>query len=145
MIRINSGKVLSDFYFASRMKASIQVQAKFVQVESTLQWTNRLIISGPKLKPWMEEHGNRVRCVSDELVEFGTPILPDGDGGLFITLNAKQLRSKQWQEGHELFLQLSPEPSSYGIPVSEASLVTMHADPKADELFHQLPLVSSAP
>ncbi len=86
----------------------------------------------------MEEHGNRVRCVSDELAEFSTPVLPDGDGGLFITLNAKQLRSKQWQEGQELFLQLSPEPSSYGIPVSEAFLVTMHADPKADELFHQL-------
>jgi hypothetical protein len=120
------------------MKKTLKTIAKYVRADSTLMWNHRLVLSGASVKDWVAENGNRVRCTIGDQATFSAPLLHDGDGGFFITLNQSRLKKMNWEEGQPVTLQIESDDSPYGTEVSDAFLACLDDDEEASALFHAL-------
>lgn len=86
----------------------------------------------------LAQGSNRVRCILNDIEEFQCGIVPAAKGVKVITIN-KSIRTKlKLGEGDELRVQLEPDESEYGLPITEELAAAFEVDEEGKKYFHAL-------
>jgi hypothetical protein len=79
----------------------------------------------------------RVICTINKTVILHSALLQKS-GMYFILLNQPLVKKQKWNIGDRLMINLAPDDSTYGIPISEEFQEVLASDPEGNDWFHQL-------
>ena len=101
-------------------------------------WSFHFMVPDDITKHFVGQNENRVIVVLNGKTKLHRALMPDGNGGYYIMLN-KELRKKlNLSAGLELFVEMGPDVSVYGLPMPEEMSELMAIDEEGDKLFHAL-------
>ncbi len=112
--------------------------ARLANFHSTL-WTYHVAVPIDLALPLIEGEDRRVICTFQDSITVHAGLMPNGEGGFFITVN-KDIRTRLHLEvGDELTVALEKDRSDYGMAMPEELEVLLAQDETGNRLFHALP------
>ncbi|MEM1121129.1 MAG: DUF1905 domain-containing protein [Bacteroidota bacterium] len=119
----------------------MQVAAFITHLErkpSSLSWNYTIDVPLNIAEPFIEKDNRRVICTLNEQHEFHAALMPNGNGGFFITINSDVRKKLKIGEEAELNVQLRKDRSKYGIHLPEEMEELLLMDEEGSAFFHQL-------
>ncbi|GAB4376631.1 MAG: hypothetical protein Kow0075_03920 [Salibacteraceae bacterium] len=114
----------------------VTVKCTYEQSDTRL-WGGVLLLDSAHidiLKQW----DRRVICEINNKIRFHCSLMPDGSGGLFIMLNKSRKNKLGLVEGSEVWVDLLPDHSKYGMPISDELVEVLEQDAAAARFFEAL-------
>ena len=81
----------------------------------------------------------RVVCVLNEVLTINRAIMQANEK-YFILMNKDNLKQLNLDFGDEVTVEIAPDESDYGMPISEEMQEVLFSDPEGADLFHKLTL-----
>lgn len=79
----------------------------------------------------------RVKCTLNKILTVSRAMSPKGDFN-YILLNKEVLKKCKIEIGDEVFVELQPDVSKYGIDITEEMEEVLYSDPEGQALFNKL-------
>lgn len=80
----------------------------------------------------------RVVCNINGEHSYHCALMPDGKDGYYIMVNKQVLKKVDGHLGQQVQIELSPDPTKYGMPVPEEFKEVIHTDPEGEVFFKKL-------
>ncbi len=79
----------------------------------------------------------RVKCILNNTITVSRAMAPKGDFH-YILLNKEILKEAKITVGEDIIVELQPDESKYGMPISEEMEEVLYNDPEGSAIFHKL-------
>ncbi len=117
---------------------TIEFQTQLERKPSSLSWNYTIDVPIEIANQFVEKDNRRIICTLNEAQTFHAALMPNGNGGFFITINSEIRKKLKLGEAAELHVQLKNDKSKYGIHLPEEMEELLLVDEEGSDLFHQL-------
>jgi len=107
---------------------------------SSLSWNYTIEVPIELAEQFIAKDNRRIICTLNEKQEFHAALMPNGQGGFFITINADIRKKLKLEETAILQVQIKKDTSKYGIHLPEEMEELLLVDEAGSTFFHQLTL-----
>ena len=105
---------------------------------SSLSWNYTIEVPLDLAQQFIAKDNRRIICTLNDKQEFHAALMPNGNGGFFITINAEIRKKLKLKEGISLHVQIRKDNSKYGIHLPEEMEELLLIDEEGSAFFHQL-------
>jgi len=119
-------------------KPLVTFETQLERKTSSLSWNYTIDVPLDIAQQFIENDNRRVMCRLNELHEFHAALMPNGNGGFFITINSEARKKLKLGESAVLQVQLRKDNSKYGIHLPEEMEELLLIDEEGSLFFHQL-------
>jgi len=113
-------------------------KTKLVRKSSSLSWNFTIDVPLDIAEQFITKDNRRILCTLNEKQEFHAALMPNGNGGFFITINAEIRKKLKLEEGLAVQVQIKRDNSKYGIHLPEEMEELLLVDEEGSAFFHQL-------
>ncbi len=117
-------------------KATFETQ--LTRKPSSLSWNYTIEVPLDIAQQFIEKDNRRIICTLNEQQVFHAALMPNGNGGFFITINAEIRKKLKLGETALLQVQIKKDRSKYGIHLPEEMEELLLIDEEGSAFFHQL-------
>lgn len=119
-------------------KPTVNFITQLERKPSSLSWNFTIDIPLKIANQFIEKDNRRVICRLNDAHEFHAALMPNGNGGFFITINSDIRKKLKLGETAVLQVQLKKDTSKYGIHLPEEMEELLLIDEEGSHFFHQL-------
>ncbi len=117
---------------------TVEFKTQLERKPSSLSWNFTIDVPIEIANQFVEKDNRRVICTLNEACEFHAALMPNGNGGFFITINSEIRKKLKLGETAELHVQLKKDKSKYGIHLPEEMEELLLVDEEGSTFFHRL-------
>ncbi len=112
-------------------------KAKMITIRGQV-WGSGIEIPEKAVADFLGKEHKRVVCRLNDSYEFQCALMPMGEGQYFINVNATIRKKLNLREGDEVWTEIKPDESIYGLPMPIELEEVLKLDPDGDRIFHEL-------
>lgn len=105
---------------------------------SSLSWNYTINVPLDIAQQFIEKDDRRIICTLNDKHDFHAALMPNGNGGFFIMINAEVRKKLKLGEEAVLQVQIKKDRSKYGIHLPEEMEELLLIDEEGSVFFHQL-------
>ncbi len=113
-------------------------ETKLERKPSSLSWNYTIEVPLDIAQQFIAKDNRRIICTLNDKQKFHAALMPNGNGGFFITINAAIRKKLKLEAGGILQVQIKKDNSKYGIHLPEEMEELLLIDEEGRTFFHQL-------
>ena len=113
-------------------------ETELTRKNSSLSWNYNIDVPLDIAQQFIEKDNRRIICMLNKGHDFHAALMPNGNGGFFIMINAEVRKKLKLKESAVLQVQIKKDRSKYGIHLPEEMEELLLVDEEGSAFFHQL-------
>lgn len=101
-------------------------------------WGFHIKVPAGIARKFTTDKNRRVLCTLNQQLTYPCALMPDGQGGFFITVNKENRKKLNLRLGDTLQAELKKDTSKYGMPVPEELGELLKQDDEGNQIFQSL-------
>lgn len=103
-------------------------------------WGNFVVVPTPIATQFLDQKNRRVIVTYNDSIPYHQALMPDGNGGFFLTVNKEIRKSLELHEGMDITISIRKDHSKYGMAMPEEFSELLKLDIEGSNIFHALTL-----